>query len=218
MTPFHAVVPPIPLPGIDRISTVRRRFRPDVGCHVVRRIDCLAPVQLNREIADRERWRRPEIQHRATALAERIIASWPGPISAAADLRSEVPWDVMNRALAELPAGSWTTYGDVAALIGTAPMPLGVRLATHPTPNAHRVLQAGGTVSPGFRWPDPDRKDDPRKLLEAEGVEFDRNDRRRGRTSAVSSASAPAVFCWPGTRATDRAAPLVLRAGPGGGS
>jgi len=128
---------------------------------------------LNRDIVSRDRWGRPEIQARADALAERVIATWPGP-TAGADTRSEVPWDVMSRALAELPAGSWTTYGDVAALIGTAPIQVGFRLAGHPAPNAHRVLQAGGTISPGFRWPDPERTDDPRDVLRAEGVEFDR--------------------------------------------
>ena len=131
-------------------------------------------LALNQEIAAHGRWGRPEIHARADALADRIISIWPGPTVEEAGGASEVPWDVMNRALAELPAGSWTTYGDVAALIGSHPVPVGARLATHPVPNAHRVLQAEGTVSPNFRWPDPTRTDDPRDVLRAEGVEFDR--------------------------------------------
>jgi alkylated DNA nucleotide flippase Atl1 len=83
----------------------------------------------------------------------------------------------MNKALAELPAGSWTTYGDIAALIGSHPVPVGVRLATHAAPHAHRVLQVEGTVSPNFRWLDPGRTDDPRDLLRAEGVKFDEHGR-----------------------------------------
>jgi len=130
-------------------------------------------ISLNREIAAQKRWGRPEIYARADALAERIIANWPGPTEEAGN-RPEVPWDVMNKALAALPAGSWTAYGDVAALIGSHPVPVGTRLATHPVPNAHRVLQAEGTVSPNFRWHDPARTDDPRDLLRAEGVEFDK--------------------------------------------
>ncbi|MEU1845052.1 GmrSD restriction endonuclease domain-containing protein [Micromonospora sediminicola] len=130
-------------------------------------------ISLNGEIAAQKRWGRPEIHARADALAERIIAHWPGPTEDAGN-RSEVPWDVMNKALAALPAGSWTAYGDVAALIGSHPVPVGARLANHPAPNAHRVLQAEGTVSPGFRWLDPARMDDPRDLLRAEGVEFDK--------------------------------------------
>lgn len=130
-------------------------------------------IMLSREIAGQKRWGRPEIHARADSLAERIIAHWPGPTEEAGN-PSEVPWDVMDKALAALPAGSWTAYGDVAALIGSHPVPVGARLAHHPAPNAHRVLQAEGTVSPGFRWLDPTRTDDPRDLLHAEGVEFDK--------------------------------------------
>ncbi|MER7418330.1 DUF262 domain-containing protein [Micromonospora peucetia] len=133
-------------------------------------------IRLSQEITDQHRWGRPEIHARADALADRIIREWPGPTEQAGN-QSEVPWDLMTKALAELPAGSWTTYGDLAALIGTAPMPVGVRLANHPAPNAHRVLQAEGTVAPGFRWLEPDRADDPREVLRAEGVTFDQQGR-----------------------------------------
>ncbi|MGW1058254.1 GmrSD restriction endonuclease domain-containing protein [Micromonospora rubida] len=139
----------------------------------VKRVDLAkSGIRLSREIAACERWGRPEIHARADALAERVLSIWPGPTEQAGN-QSEVPWDVMNKALAELPAGSWTTYGDVAALIGSHPVPVGARLANHPTPNAHRVLQVEGTVSPNFRWSDPNRIDDPREVLRAEGVEFD---------------------------------------------
>lgn len=133
-------------------------------------------LAMNQEIADEANWGRPEINRRADALAERVIAAWPGP-RAGAEKSSAASWDLMNAALAELPAGSWTTYGDIAAIIGSHPVAVGARLATVPAPNAHRVLQAGGTVSAGFRWLDPDRTDDPRDLLRAEGVEFDEYDR-----------------------------------------
>jgi alkylated DNA nucleotide flippase Atl1 len=135
-------------------------------------------IRLNQEIAAQQRWGRPQIQTRAQALADRVISIWPGPTTQPGT-RSEVSWDVMAKALAELPAGSWTTYGDLAALIGTAPQPLGVRLATYPAPNAHRVLQVEGVISPGFRWLEPGRTDDPAAILRAEGVEFD----DRGRAS-----------------------------------
>ena len=123
-----------------------------------------------------DRWGRPEIHARADALADRIVSLWPGPTDQARD-QSNALWDLMNKVLAELPAGSWTTYGDLAAFIGTAPLPVGARLATHPAPNAHRVLQAEGTVSPNFRWLDPHRTDDPRDILRAEGVKFDEQGR-----------------------------------------
>jgi alkylated DNA nucleotide flippase Atl1 len=132
---------------------------------------------MNQEIAALQRWGRPEIQARAAALGDRIISIWPGPTAVEPGGESTVPWDVVNKALAELPAGSWTTYGDIAALIGSHPVPVGVRLATRPTPHAHRVLQVEGTVSPNFRWLDPSITDDPRDLLRAEGVEFDEHGR-----------------------------------------
>jgi alkylated DNA nucleotide flippase Atl1 len=62
-------------------------------------------------------------------------------------------------------------------VIGTHQVPLGQRLATHETPNAHRVLQSSGTISLSFRWTDPARTESPRAVLEAEGVMFDENDR-----------------------------------------
>jgi alkylated DNA nucleotide flippase Atl1 len=79
--------------------------------------------------------------------------------------------------LAEIPAGSWTTYGDLAAVIGTHPVPLGQRLANHPAPNAHRVLTFEGFVAANFRWLDSDRTDDPRTVLEAEGIDFNEEGR-----------------------------------------
>ncbi|MEU7611677.1 DUF262 domain-containing protein [Micromonospora sp. NPDC049204] len=129
-------------------------------------------IALSREIADQKRWGRPEIHARADGLAERIIATWPGPTEEAGN-KSEVPWDVMNTALAALPAGSWTAYGDLAALIGSHPVSVGARLAHHAAPNAHRVLQAEGVLAPNFRWLEPSRTDDPHDLLREEGVDFD---------------------------------------------
>ncbi|OHV69572.1 hypothetical protein BCD48_34780 [Pseudofrankia sp. BMG5.36] len=83
----------------------------------------------------------------------------------------------MNQALAAIPAGRWTTYGDVAALIGSHPVPVGNRLASYSAPNAHGVLQAEGTVAPSFRWPDPGKTDDPLDVLRAEGVLIDAHGR-----------------------------------------
>jgi alkylated DNA nucleotide flippase Atl1 len=132
-------------------------------------------LAMNQEIAQQAKWGRAEIHDRASQLAQRIAGTWPGPVDAGpADTGA---WDIMAKALAVIPAGSWTTYGDLAALIGSHPVPVGARLAGHPVVNAHRVLQAEGTISPSFRWTDPDRADDPMDLLRAEGVVFDSNGR-----------------------------------------
>ena len=86
---------------------------------------------------------------------------------------SDPRWAQVAAAVALVAAGSWTTYGDLAALAGLSAQSVGNYLATEPIENSHRVLQQDGTVSPGFRWADPSRSDDPRTVLEAEGVEFD---------------------------------------------
>ncbi len=135
-------------------------------------------LSMNQEIAQQQRWGRTQILTRAAALAERAMSIWPAPLRS--NIEASGPaWDTMATALAELPAGSWTTYGDIAALIGSHPVAVGARLATQPAPNAHRVLQSEGTISPNFRWLEPDRTDNPRQLLEAEGVHFDDHGRAK---------------------------------------
>lgn len=128
---------------------------------------------MNQEIAGNRTWGRTEILTRAASLAERIIGLWPGPDPTAVDELFDPTWNALRQVLTEVPAGRWTTYGDVAAVIGTHPVAVGTMLASRVAPNAHRVLQSAGTVSPNFRWPDPDRTDDPRDILAAEGVKLD---------------------------------------------
>lgn len=138
-----------------------------------RRILVDSGLAMNREIAESEFWGRPQILRRAEALAERACRLWPGPSGESDGETSEALWALMDQALAALPAGTWTTYGDVAALIGTHPVPVGQRLAVHPAPNAHRVLQVDGSVSPNFHWLEPGRTDDPLEVLREEGVQID---------------------------------------------
>lgn len=129
-------------------------------------------IAMNQEIALEQRWGRAEIHARAGRLARKIAKIWPGPVDAAPD-EADAPWELMARALAAIPSGAWTTCGDLASLIGSHAVAVGVRLASNTLPNAHRVLQVDGTLSPSFRWPDPARTDDPAALLRAEGVVFD---------------------------------------------
>lgn len=130
-------------------------------------------LRMNQEIAEHASWSRPQILERADRLAGRVAEIWPGPSSIASEGVVAGVWVALAQVLAAVPAGAWTTYGDVAAVIGTHPVPLGQRLANHPVPNAHRVLAAGGTVAPAFRWLDPARTDAPRDVLRSEGVEID---------------------------------------------
>ncbi|WP_018681285.1 GmrSD restriction endonuclease domain-containing protein [Actinokineospora enzanensis] len=132
-------------------------------------------LAMNHEIARAATWGPGSIRARADRLATAVTKTWPGPTSVGKD--AEPAWDLMNAVLAALPAGAWTTYGDLAAVIGSHPIAVGARLASEWAPNAHRVLQVGGTVSPNFAWVDPGRTDDPAGLLSAEGVVFDERGR-----------------------------------------
>jgi alkylated DNA nucleotide flippase Atl1 len=91
----------------------------------------------------------------------------------AADGSGPRDWSDLHDLLRRLPRGRWTSYGDLAEVIGTAAQPLAGHIsACSDCAHPHRVLQAAGRVSPGFRWQDPERTDSPQELLEAEGVPF----------------------------------------------
>lgn len=82
-------------------------------------------------------------------------------------------WSPLHQVLEAMPPGRFTTYGELAELVGTAPQPLGQHITSCTAcVNAHRVLAANGKVAEAFRWPDPDRTDSPQALLEGEGVSF----------------------------------------------
>ncbi|MGY1637897.1 DUF262 domain-containing protein [Geodermatophilus sp. SYSU D00742] len=130
-------------------------------------------LKMNREIADAPRWGKVQVLERADRLADRMVSIWPGPVERGADEAGEGrDWSLLRRACAAIPLGSWTTYGDMAELIGSHPVPVGAHLATQPVPNAWRVLSSEGKISPQFRWADPERTDDPIDVLSAEGVAF----------------------------------------------
>ncbi|MGN9768428.1 GmrSD restriction endonuclease domain-containing protein [Micromonospora sp. SD12] len=130
-------------------------------------------LAMNREIADSPRWGRTEILARGRALADRVLLIWPGPDESAAVTPPSPRWSLMNQALASIPAGRWTSYSDIAEVVGVFHRAVAGRLASVQVPNAHRVLKIDGAISADFRWVDPQRRDDPRTVLEAEGVRFD---------------------------------------------
>ena len=140
--------------------------------HVKREQLATSGLRMNQEIAKEDHWGVSQLKARAARLAARITETWPGPVAGA--LPAGGPnWPLLATALAALPAGSWTSYGDLAALIGSHAVPVGQYIASTPVPNAHRVLKAAGVVSPDFRWLEPGRTDSPEQMLRDEGVEFD---------------------------------------------
>jgi hypothetical protein len=82
-------------------------------------------------------------------------------------------WSDLHGILKVLPPDRWTTYGDLAEAIGTAPQPLGQHLAgCSECVNAVQVLTADGTPAANFAWRDPADDRSPRAVLEEQGVLF----------------------------------------------
>jgi len=126
-------------------------------------------LEMNKRIAATHRWGNREILARAAELAEQAIAIWPAPLDGLA-LDTGRDWSQLHQMLASLPAGAWTTYGDLAAVIGSHPVPVGTHVASVRVPNAHRVLRNDGMISPNFRWLDSADTRDVREVLLQEGV------------------------------------------------
>ncbi len=137
-------------------------------------------------------WESDGGRYRPTEIVRRILADAAGvqrsprgpawwvledgrdlPTVAGVPERSTFDWAELHQVLAAIPPGRWTTYGELAELIGTAAQPLGQHIQHCPAcPNPQRVLGADGTPRPGVSWTDPNETRGQQELLEAEGVRF----------------------------------------------
>jgi alkylated DNA nucleotide flippase Atl1 len=148
-------------------------------------------LAANRAIAVCERWGRAEIIKRSALLADRAIALWPAPIDGLSESPIGKNWTQLHLLLAAMPPGFWTSYTDVAQVIGSHPAPIGNHLSTVPVLNAHRVLTANGTVAPNFRSLDSTDTGSPISVLESEGIVFGKGgmalDSQRLRPSALAA-------------------------------
>jgi len=88
-------------------------------------------LQMNREIADAPAWGKTQILQRAERLADRVIRIWPGPAADGGEDPDGRDWSLLRKACAALPPGTWTTYGDLAELIGSPPVSESWRSSRH---------------------------------------------------------------------------------------
>ncbi|MEU8509066.1 DUF262 domain-containing protein [Streptomyces brevispora] len=129
-------------------------------------------LEMNRRIAATGRWGSAEILARADDLADRAIGLWPAPLRGVGRAERSRDWSLAHQVLAALPHGTWTSYGDLAAYIGSGPQAVGNHLAkADGVANAYRVLNADGKVADGFRWTGQDHGD-VRVRLGADGIHF----------------------------------------------
>ncbi|MFD6150078.1 DUF262 domain-containing protein [Streptomyces sp. NPDC060243] len=129
-------------------------------------------LEMNRRIAATERWGAKEILARADDLTDRAVHMWPAPLTNAGRAERSRDWQLAHQVLAALPHGTWTSYGDLAAFIGSGAQAVGSHLAkVENVANAYRVLNADGKIADGFRWAGTDGGD-PRARLSADGIHF----------------------------------------------
>ncbi|NJQ17050.1 GmrSD restriction endonuclease domain-containing protein [Streptomyces bohaiensis] len=129
-------------------------------------------LEMNRRIAATDRWGVEQILARADDLADRAVRIWPAPQQRRGRAERSRDWRLAHQVLAVLPHGTWTSYGDLAAFVGSGAQAVGAHLAnTEGVVNAYRVLNADGRVADGFRWTGSDGGD-VRSRLAADGVRF----------------------------------------------
>ena len=135
-------------------------------------------LSLNKDLTSQVSWCRAEIEARADELAEKAISLWPGPVPGASEPGGTFDWSRVHAAIASIPDGCWTTYGDLAVLAGTSAQAVGNHIASLPSLlKAYRVLTADGTISEGFHWSSPLDTRNPIQVLTEEGISFSEDDR-----------------------------------------
>jgi alkylated DNA nucleotide flippase Atl1 len=135
-------------------------------------------LKLNVPIVEADGWGVNEIRERAKWLASIASDCWSSPIPGISTPPSGFDWGVVDQAVAAIPMGRWTSYGDLAELGGTAAQPTAQHLSALDGPEkAYRVLGGDGRVRSGFAWADPHDDRDPVEVLTGEGVEFDSDGR-----------------------------------------
>lgn len=82
-------------------------------------------------------------------------------------------WSDLHGLLDTVQTGEWTTYGDLAQVIGSSARAVGRHITgCDRCSSVHRVLNADGKVAIGFHWSDPEDGRDPAEVLEQEGITF----------------------------------------------
>lgn len=141
-----------------------------------------SPLFLNRGIGSLDSWNQDSMEERGLRLAEQALVIWSRPKVSeqrkSAFLEDEYQgkgfdWTALHQILSTMPVGTWTSYANLAEVVGTGAQALSTHLRNHLSCiNAYRVLTWDGRIAEGFRWSDPNEDRDVVDVLTAEGIEF----------------------------------------------
>lgn len=182
---FEAHVSEGALDGIDddnrpRIILVAKQFQPEVTATVLWLREAyemdISCVQLVPYMLDAQLVLTSSVLIPLPEASEYVMQREAKRAKSQAD--KKVSWEKAYEVMAQIPAGHWMSYQDLAVAAGGTPragLAMGQYLAraSDLPPNCvHRVLRKDGTVSPGWIG-ELGGPDEARALLEQEGLSFD---------------------------------------------
>jgi alkylated DNA nucleotide flippase Atl1 len=125
-------------------------------------------LAMNLAIAENDTWNGWKISERGQQLHALAMAIWPGP-TVRPGRTADLDWSPLHQVVAAIPIGRWTTFGDLAEVVGRHPVSVRAHLAAKPVQNSWRVLLNDGLPSPHFAGTVLGGQ---RDRLEHEGVRF----------------------------------------------
>ena len=178
---FHSGVLPVRLRGeVSRWISEdprrgRARWRNDTRTPLVWEVDDAAysPTGLVREIVGQATGEHLSVLRRGPRAWQTEDGSTLPALAGIRAALSGRDWTDLHHVLATVRAGEWTSYGDLAAVIGSSPRAVGGHvLRCRDCSSGYRVLMSDGKFAPGFTWSDPSDDRNPIDVLRQEGVTF----------------------------------------------
>ncbi len=168
----------------------RATWRADARAPLMWEVDAEAysPTGLVREIVGRATGEHPPVLRRGPRAWRTERGSTLSELAGIGAALGARDWTDLHDPLEAVRLGEWTSYGDLAGVIGSSARAVGGHITRcWECVAAHRVLTAEGRFAEGFTWSDPSDSRDPADVLRGEGVvvtdgRADQDRRVRGRT------------------------------------
>jgi alkylated DNA nucleotide flippase Atl1 len=128
-------------------------------------------IELNKWIVAKDEWCRNEILDRGKYLSDLIARTWIPPINLGNESDSKLDVAQLTDVIAQIPAGKWVSFGDLAEVVQSTVADVKRLVATTPIQFAWRVMDANGRHEQSAR-PDGLPAEEYVRRLEDEGVQF----------------------------------------------